>query len=239
MKIIPHACPGHRWSGALVAVVVVTGFVTAVLLFGFGTPVHAQVFGGEAAIGPSTFRLGFNRSLIGGATYTLTEVGTGITASNDDSLTGNDLFAEFVFFNRFGIEFSVALTDAEREYKLESGGTLIANVDETARLSAVSANLYFQDQSTPGFKFFFGLGTGVFRVQHKFSGGTLGTESSKENVLVNMMKFGMDWLTDNAGLRLQVISMEGDTKDSGEVAGHDQILDYTATVLAIGVFAFF
>ena len=230
MKIISHGRSGHRWGGALVA---------AMLLFGFGTSVHAQGFGGEQAIGPSTFRLGFNRSLISGATYTLTNTATGTTASNSDSLTGNDLFAEFVFFSRFGIEFDVGLTESEREYKLESGGTLISDVDESARLSAVFANLYFQDQASPGFKFFFGLGTGVYRVRHKFNGGTLGSESSSENVLVNMMKVGMDWLTDNAGLRVQIISMEGDTKDGQEVTGNNQILDYTATVLAIGVFAFF
>jgi hypothetical protein len=229
MKIISYARPGHRWWGALVA---------AMLLLGSATAVHAQGFGGEAAIGPSTFRLGFNRSLICGATYTLTD-STGAAVSNSDSLTGSDIFAEFVFFNRFGIEFNTALTDAEREYKLESGGTLISNVDETARLSSVSANLYFQDQSTPGFKFFFGLGTGVFRVQHRFAGGTLGNESSKENVAVSTVKVGMDWLTENAGLRVQVISMEGDTTDTGEVPGFEQTLDYTATVLAIGVFAFF
>lgn len=185
--------------------------VTGLLLLGAGSVAHAQVTGGEST-GGSNIRIGFNRNLVSGVKYTLQTTDGTESDSNSDSMTGNELTAEFILFNRFGIELNVGLLPMEREYKLvDSSGNLIANVDEAARLVALSANLYFQDLSTTGFKFFFGLGAGTVRVSHRFSDGTLGTESSDVSVTVSLMKFGMDWLTDQAGFRAQVVSMEGET----------------------------
>lgn len=213
------------------------GFAAALLLLGMGGQARAQDEG--QSLGPANIKLGFNRSLVSGATYTLTD-SSGEAISNSDSMTGNDVYAEFILFSRFGVEFNVGLLEMEREYTLtDSSGTLVANVTETARPTTVTFNLYFQDQSTTGFKFLFGLGAGVIDVEHRFSGGTLGSEFSKESVTISLMKFGMDWLTDKAGFRAQIVTMEGDREDSDEVPTYQQTIDYTATVATIGVFMFF
>lgn len=213
------------------------GVTAALLLLGMGGQARAQDEG--QSLGPANIKIGFNRSLVSGATYTLTD-SSGEALSNSDSMTGNDVYAEFILFSRFGVEFNVGLLEMEREYTLtDSSGTLVANVTETARPTTVTFNLYFQDQSTTGFKFLFGLGAGVIDVEHRFSGGTLGSEFSKESVTISLMKFGMDWLTDKAGFRAQIVTMEGDRKDSDEVTSYQQTFDYTATVATIGVFTFF
>ena len=210
----------------------------ALLLLAMGPLAHAQE-GGEQSLGPANIKLGFNRSLVSGATYTLTN-SSDESVSNSDSMTGNNVYAEFILFSRFGVELNVGLLEMEREYALsDSSGTLLANVTETARPTTVSFNLYFQDQSSTGFKFLFGLGAGIIDVEHNFSGGSLGTEYSNETVTINLMKFGMDWLTEKAGFRAQVVAMEGDKKDSDEIATYQQTIDYTATVATIGVFTFF
>ena len=227
MTIIPQAGCKRRWRGALVA---------ALLLFGFGTPAQAQVL--EEAIGPNSFRIGINRTLISGAKFTVENTAGTISDSNSDSMTGNDLYAEMVFFSRFGIEVDIGLTEMEREYDLNIGGTL-ASVDESSRLTAVFANLYFQDQSTTGFKFFFGLGSGVVQVTNSFTSGALGVGSVRQSVQVNLMKIGLDWLTENAGFRTQLITMTGDKENETAIPGFKLISDYSATVFAIGIFAFF
>lgn len=215
-------------------------FAGILLLLAVGTSAQAQLLGGGESTGAANIRIGFNRNLVSGVTYTLDNTSGTTSASNSDSLTGNDLTAEIILFNRFGVELNVGLLPMEREYKLEEAdGTLIANVDESARLISLSTSLYFQDLSTTGFKFFFGLGAGIVQVSHEFSDGTLGPESSDETITVNLIKFGVDWLTDKAGLRVQIVSMEGDTQDGQEIPGFEQTINYTATVATIGVFTFF
>lgn len=226
-----------RQRGGIVDLAV--SIAMALLLLGMGSAAHAQVTGGEST-GGSNIRIGFNRNLVSGVKYTLQDSAGTELDSNSDSMTGNDLTGEFILFNRFGIELNVGLLPMEREYKLvDSTGALISNVDEAARLLSLSANLYFQDLSTTGFKYFFGLGAGTVRVSHRFSGGSLGTQSSDVSVTVNLMKFGMDWLTDQAGFRAQVVAMEGDTQNGQEIPPFEQLINYTATVATIGVFTFF
>ena len=209
-----------------------------ILLLVIGAPAHAQ-FGGETALGPANLKLGFNRSVISGATYSLTDA-SGATVSNSDSMTASDVYAEFILFSRFGVEINTALLAMEREYALnDASGALIGNVTETARPTTLSFNLYFQDQSTTGFKFMFGLGAGIVTVDHRFEGGTLGQASSNETVTINLMKFGVDWLTDKAGFRAQLIAMTGDARNGAQIIGFQQDYSYDATVATIGVFTFF
>lgn len=229
----------RKCSGVFALALALAPAITLLLLLAMGPAAHAQVTGGEST-GGSNIRIGFNRNLVSGVKYTLQNTAGTESDTNSDSMTGNDLTAEFILFNRFGIELNVGLLPMEREYKLvQSDGTLIANVDEAARLVSLSANLYFQDLSTTGFKFFFGLGAGTVRVSHRFSDGTLGTQSSDVSVTVSLLKFGMDWLTDQAGFRAQIVTMEGETQDGQEIAGYEQFINYTATVATIGVFTFF
>lgn len=210
----------------------------ALLSIFLASPAQAQ-FAGEST-GAANIKLGFNRNLISGAKYTLENNSTGESFTNSDSMSGNDVSAEFILFNRFGVELNVGLLPTEREYQLQdASGTLVANVDETATPILLSTNLYFQDLSTTGFKFFFGLGAGLVSVSHNLTGGTLGSDSSDVTVTVNLIKVGMDWLTDKAGFRAQVVSMEGSTQDGLEIPGFLQTIDYTATVATIGVFTFF
>jgi opacity protein-like surface antigen len=197
---------------------------------------HGQ---GPARGRQSNTKIGLNRVNLSGATYTLAETAGTTEVSNSDALTGNEVFLEYIFFGRIGLEFTLGLTEMQRSYELSSGGTTISNVEESARSALLGLNLYFSDHASPGIKTFFGLGSGVVSVDHSLRGGTLGTQSSSVAVQVNTLKLGLDWIKENSGLRVQVLSQTGEDIDTQAIAGYTQTVDYTATGLSIGVFAFF
>lgn len=208
--------------------------LAVLLLLGWSAPADAQIRGRQ-----SNTKIGLNRINLSGVTYTLTDSAGATEATNSDALEGNEVFLEFVFFGRIGLEFGVGLTEMVRNYELETGGTTISNVEEVARPATVGLNLYFRDHASPGFKFFFGLATGLVSVSHTFRGGTLGEQSSSQSVPINILKIGMDWIKDKAGFRAQVFSQTGELTDTEAIADFTQNLNYTATGLSIGVFAFF
>ena len=189
--------------------------------------------------GQSTVKMGLSRTFVGGATYQLEETATATTTSNSDTMQGNELFLEYVFFGRIGLELATGLTEMVRNYELESGGTTISSVEESARITLIGLNLYFNDHGSPGIKYYFGLGAGVASVSHTFTGGTLGSQSSSQSVPLNVLKVGLDWITDKAGLRVQVATQSGEATDTEAITGYKQTLDYGATIIGIGVFAFF
>lgn len=217
------------WYGVPVAVLLLM-----LLLMLWGSAASAQVRRAQ-----STVKMGLSRTLLSGATYTLEETSSGTTASNSDAMQGNQLFFEYVFFGRIGLELSTGLTEMVRNYDLESGGTTISSVEESARTSLLGLNLYFSDHGAPGLKFFFGLGTGIVSVSQKFTGGTLGSQSASHSVPVNVLRLGMDWIRDKAGFRAQVATQTGESADAETLTGYKQTVDYTGTVAGIGVFAFF
>ncbi|MCZ6533307.1 MAG: hypothetical protein O7A08_10125, partial [SAR324 cluster bacterium] len=146
------------------------------------------------------------------------------------------LFLEWLVFDRVGLELDVGLTELERTYDLSSG---LGSVEESARPIILGANLYFKDHGRRGFRGFVGLGTGTVSVDYKLSGGTLGSQTSSHSVTMNTLKFGLDWQTETAGLRTQIISWVGKLSDTDSIATSKQTVDYTATVFTIGVFAVF
>lgn len=189
--------------------------------------------------GQSTAKIGLVRTFVSGVKYELEETASSTTASNSDAMEGNELFLEYIFFSRIGLELATGLTEMTRNYDLKSDGTTISSVEESARTTLLGLNFYFSDHGSPGVKFFFGLGTGIISVSHKFSGGTLGSQSSSQSVPVNVLRLGMDWITDKAGIRAVVSSQTGEAADTETLTGYKQTLNYSATVAGIGVFAFF
>ncbi|MBI4081356.1 MAG: hypothetical protein HY423_01970 [Candidatus Lambdaproteobacteria bacterium] len=203
-----------------------------VLLASWSLPAFAQFQAKEPNL-----KIGLNRVIVAGATYTLDDGTTALT--NSDNLVGNELFAEYIFFGRLGVELGATLTPLARTYDLESGNTLVSTVTETTTSALLGANLYFGRNRARGFNFFFGLGTGYYSTAHAFKGGTLGEQSSSQQVPVNMLKFGMDWMLEQAGLRFQYAMLSGKLSDTEAIPSNTQTLDYTASVLTVGVLAFF
>ena len=62
---------------------------------------------------------------------------------------------------------------------------------------------------------------------------------SSQSVPVNVLRLGMDWITDKAGIRAVISSQTGEAADTEAITGYKQTLNYTAIVAGIGVFAFF
>lgn len=190
--------------------------------------------------GQSTAKIGLVRTFVSGVKYELEETASSTTASNSDAMEGNELFLEYVFFSRIGLELATGLTEMVRNYDLlKTDGTKISTVEESARTTLLGLNFYFSEHGSPGVKFFFGLGTGVVSVSHKFSGDPLGNQSSSQSVPVNVLRLGLDWITDKAGIRAHVSSQTGEAADTETITGYKQTLNYSATVVGIGVFAFF
>ncbi len=204
------------------------------LAWGAGAQAQTQARGGS-----SNTKIGFNRISLSGPAYTLKEDATGTTAENSDAMTGNGLFVEYLLFGRIGLELDLGIPELTRTYELESGGTTISTVTETAQAILLGLNLYFSSHEVPGVKPFFGLGAGTLSVDHKFGGGTLGTQSSSQTLQLNVLKVGLDWIKDNSGLRAEVYSWTGQSSDTAAIQGYTQTIDYTATGFAIGVFVFF
>lgn len=207
--------------------------VAALILLALGSDAAAQA---RRAGGGGGVMIGVNRTFVSGATFTLEDTATPPSASNDDSMLANELFLEWLVFNRVGLELDIGLTELERTYELNS---VLGSVEETARPIMLGANLYFKDHGRRGFRGFVGLGTGTVSVDYKFSGGSVGSASSSHSVSVNALKVGLDWQTETAGLRTQLISWIGKLTDTESISGFKQTVDYTATVFTIGVFAIF
>ncbi len=212
---------------------IVLGFALT-LAWGAGAQAQTQARGGSA-----NTKIGFSRVTLAGPTYTLKEDATSTTTENSDNMTGNGLFVEYLFFGRIGLEFNLGIPELTRTYELETGGTTISNVTETAQAILLGLNLYFNSHDTPGVKPFFGLGAGRLSVDHEFSGGSLGSQSSSQTLQLNVLKIGLDWIKDNSGLRAEVFSWTGQNSDTAAIQGHTQTIDYTATGFSIGVFVFF
>lgn len=231
MTLSPTAIPLPAAPRALLPLV-----LGAALLLATALPALGQA---PSRGGKSNTKIGLNRVSLSGATYTLADSTGSVEATNSDPLTGNELYLEYIFFGRIGLELGVGVTEMTRSYELESGGTNLGNVKESARSALVGLNLYFSDHSSPGVKTFFGLGGGVITVDHAISGGSLGGQSSSQTVPVNTLKLGLDWIKENSGLRVQAFSHTGETIDTEAIEGYTQTVDYTATGFSIGVFAFF
>ena len=185
-------------------------------------------------------KAGLIRTMISSPTFTLENADGSVSANNADPMTGNDAFFEYVLFDRLGLELQAGLTAATRDYQLkDASGALISNVKESARPVIVGMNLYFTSHSGSGLKPYMGLGAGQMAVTTEFSGGALATQNVAHTVPLNTIKLGTDWIKENSGARLEVMSISGSTIDSSSIAGFSQKVDYTATVVGIALFAFF
>ncbi|MEE8396229.1 MAG: hypothetical protein V3S29_09255, partial [bacterium] len=176
-----------------------------------------------------TIKMGMNRLMTSGPSFTVEEDATATTGSNTGSTTGNEVFIEYVLFGRLGVEASTSLTQAVRDYELEdASATKLADVQDSVRHAMFGLNLYLTDHEKGGLKYYFGLGTGQVYVTHAISGaGTFPSGLISHRVPVNTLKLGMDWISERAGFRLQVISQTGSFTDRSSLSGYRQTIDYT------------
>jgi len=187
-------------------------------------PAQAQFRGREPNL-----KIGLNRVMVSGANYEVDGVG-----DTSEPFVGNDLFIEYVFFGRIGVELAYSLTPYTRTSDLDTG----LSDTESVTSALAGANLYFGRNRTRGFNFFFGLATGTYSSKHEFDGGALDGQTASQTVPVNVMKLGVDWIMEQAGLRLQYGVVSGKLTESEDL-GVAQTLDYNASLLTVGVLAFF
>ena len=213
-----------------------TILVSAILLLALATSAYGQGRQGRG----STMKAGLVRTIISGPAYTIENADGSVSATNADPLTGNDVFFEYVLFNRLGLEARTGLTAATRNYQLDdSTGAVLTNVTESARPTTVGMNLYFAGHTGAGLKPFLGLGAGQVAVALEFSGGTLPVQTITQTVPLNTLKLGVDWVKENSGIRLEVVSQSGSIIDTSSIATYTQTVDYTGTVIGVALYAFF
>ena len=187
-----------------------------------------------------TMKAGLIRTMISSPTYTIENTDGSVTANNADPMTGNDVFFEYILFDRLGLELETGLTAAVRDYQLkDAGGTVITNVSESSRPVILGMNLYFSSHSGSGLKPYIGLGAGQMGVSMELNGGILAQQTFSHTVPLNTIKLGFDWIKDNSGARLEAMSIAGSTIDTTSISGYTQTVDYNATVVGIALFAFF
>lgn len=212
---------------------------TALLLMAFSSPAWAQL----AAPQLGTIKVGMNRTIFNGATYKVEDDAGTVSGSESGSMSGTDVFIEYILFGRFGVEASTTLSRPRRSFELNDGtATLMSEVEDRHRTSLFGLNVYLNDHAKGGLKYYFGLATGETRVTRNLGGsGTLSAFNGtyQDTVPVETLKLGVDWILEKAGIRVQYISMTGSATDRNTLTGYNETVSYDATVLAIGAFAFF
>jgi len=187
-----------------------------------------------------TIKAGLVRASHSAPTFTLAKSDGSLTTTNADPMVGNDMFLEYILFGRLGLEVRSGMTAAVRNYQLtDANGAIISNVKEEARPTMMGLNLYFSSHESGTLKPYVGLGSGRINVNMDFSSGSLGPQQSKHKVPINTIKFGVDWVKDNAGARLEVLNQSGSNIDSTSIPTYSQTADYTTTVIGLALFAFF
>ncbi|MDH5751370.1 MAG: hypothetical protein OEZ59_02995 [Deltaproteobacteria bacterium] len=217
-----------------------TGLFAALLMLGMtllSTSAEAQV---TRRTSMPNIKIGMARNMLSGYQYTLDD-GTN-TYDNADGMQGNEVSFEWIFFDRISIEIDYGLTPLERNYEIIDGAAVTVNVDESARTMLYGTNIYFNGASGSGFKLLMGLRTGTITVTHEYTGtgSTLDTLSSSVKVPVNLVDLGVDWVFDNAGVRLKYSMLNGKTKvqDSPDV-GFTETFEFGGGMTTLGIYSFF
>lgn len=205
--------------------------LVAVVLAGVAPPQPAL------ARGEPSIKIGLNRMSVSGVTYTHDTGTEQLTESGP--MVGNELFFEWVMSERLGLEIGSTLTPLKRVYTLKGAAVVSDSVTETLNTTSVGLNLYFNKATRRGLKFLLGLGVGSAKVTHEFEGGTLGTQSTTNDLTLNTLKLGLDWITNFAGLRLQYLATSGTTRSSTNLTGVIQTVDAAGSGVVLGIFAFF
>ncbi len=185
----------------------------------------------------SSFRIGLDEVQLTGATYTHDTSGTKLT--NSDTMIGTQLMVEFLPTDFFGIEVDYAISPLQRHYQLGTNGATSNNVSEQASYTTYGANFYMFREEKRGLHPTFGVATGQIAVSQKFEAGTLGNQTTNNTVDVNILKLGLEWVLNRAGVRLQYQAWSGDASNSTKLTNVRQTNSYTGSALALGVFALF
>ncbi len=211
-----------------------SGAVWAVTLFLLCGGATAHAVGGEPSI-----KIGLDRLVLSGASYTHQDLLTTTKESNTNSVSGAELFVEWLASDHFGLEIASTVAPLQRSYQLGSGTPVSDNVNESATFTTIGANLYFTRAKRKGFQYLVGVATGTMQVKHEFEGGTLGKVSSTNSFPINTVKLGVEWVTEMAGVRLQYVATSGSTSNTTQLTNVKQTVNYTGGMAVLGVYAFF
>jgi len=196
--------------------------------------VLALLAGASPALARSAFKVGLDERQLSGAAYTHDNGTTKL--ENSDLLVATQLTLEFLPTESFGLEVAYALSPLQRNYQLGANGATSSNVLEEASYVLYGANYYLFRDDRQGLHPLIGVATGTIGVTQKFEGGTLGSTSTAATVNVNVLKLGMEWVGEKAGLRLIYESWSGQSSNATKLAGIRQTNNYTGTSIVLGVF---
>lgn len=196
-------------------------------------------------------------------TSSSTTAETEASENSAGTIAATTVMMERIFLGLFGVELDIGITSGRRNYTFETTSkddekTKIGDIVETTKPTYLyGANWYFKDHSSPGWKIFFGVLTGVFSVTHEYSNGgerdddeddTLtafrSTQTSSKNVPVQVLKLGVDWIRESVGIRFEYLMIDGIYQTSAALpkTRNSQNQHETVTLtggLSLGVFAHF
>ena len=191
--------------------------------------------------------VGLDEVQLSGAKYTFNDNLT--NPSNSGSMVGTDLVLEWLPSSRFGIEGDYGVLPLERRYQLGTAGAISNNVTEQATPALLGANLYLTPNDKPGIHPTFGVAYGNLDVRQQFNGGTLGYLVTHNNVSINVLKLGLEWMFGSAVfgggegsfgvLRLQYQVWSGGHINTTAIPGVRQNLDYDSSAFVLGAAASF
>lgn len=216
-----------------IAILLLVTLLTAVML---ASAANAQQRRSRSS--KQNMKLGLNRQMVTGYTFTIEAAGGAPSYDNAEGTQGNELYFEWVFSDRISFEMGSSITPMVRSYDLGVNGAF-SSVSESSKITLTGANLYFGSAGSEGIVFFTGLATGKVAIAHEFTGGSLGDQTSSASVPVNTLKLGMDWVMAGANARLMYSMVSGDYSDSTSITGYKLSYDYKATILTLGVSAYF
>ncbi len=185
----------------------------------------------------AAWKVGLDEVQMTGAKYTHTDGATNPT--NSDAMVGTDVAVEWLPSEHFGLEVDYSISPLERNYQLGANGAVSSNVTEKGTYTLVGANLYLTRNNVRGIQPVFGVAYGTVGANQVFTGGTLGNLTTNNTVDVNILKFGIDWLTDFGVFRLQYQMWTGVAGNATLIAGTRQQNDFTSSALSLGAFAYF
>lgn len=156
------------------------------------------------------------------ASTTAETISEDVSKSTSGSIATTDFMLEYVYRGHFGIEYSSSLSPSVRDFRLtDQNETRIGDVVEKVKNTGLyGVNFYLNDHTSGGIKFFFGVLTGQFSVEHSFTNGgdrdddtsdttSLYRDTQKSTLVVQaqVAKLGFDYIRETVGFRLQLLAI--------------------------------
>lgn len=205
---------------------------------------YAQRRGGK---GP-TIKTGLFYSMHSGSSVKVIETTGSTSESYSNTLTGTQIYGEYILMGRFGIglKYGQLLRESDTFNLTISGTTNTYRAKETVTTTLLEVKTYFKDHSGPGIKPHLGvtgfpLGTYSSSISLDITpaGGSTSTESPSVSVPVVGLSGGVDWILDFAGVRGEIVYMTGKVTDTDSVSGYEFEVSHGGLMINIAAYLFF